>query len=68
MVVHTADSGIGIVLLDTDRYHAMKTPFIEIALSPFSKEDQTDHMSHKLSEKLHKLGSCLKLLRMVPTN
>ena len=57
-----ADSDIGIVILDTDPYHAIKTTFIEIELSPFIKGDQTDHMSHKLSEKLHKLGSCLKLL------
>ena len=41
MVVHMADSGIGIVLLDTDPYHAMKTPLIEIALSQFIKGDQT---------------------------
>ena len=26
------------------------------------KGDQTDHMSHKLSEKLHKLGPCQRLL------
>ena len=57
-----ADSGIAVVLLGTDPYHAMKTPLIKIALSPFIKGDQTDHMSHKLSEKVHKLGSCLKLL------
>ena len=62
MVVHMADSGIAVVLLGTDPYHAMKTPLIEIALSPFIKGDQTDHMSHKLSEKLHKLGPCQKLL------
>ena len=41
MVVHMADKGIGIVLLDTDPYHAMKTPLIEIALSQFIKGDQT---------------------------
>ena len=53
MVVHMADSGIAVVLLDTDTYHAMKTPLIEIALSQFLKRDQTDHsMDHKLSEKL----------------
>ena len=62
MVVHMADSGIAVVLLDTDPCHSMKTPLIEIALSPFIKGDQTDHMSHKPSEKLHKLGPCWKLL------
>ena len=35
---------------------------IEIAPAQFIKGDQTDHMSHKLSEKLHKLGPCQKLL------
>ena len=35
---------------------------IEIAPSQFIKGDQTDHMSHKLSEKFHKLGPCQKLL------
>ena len=34
---------------------------IEIALSQFIKGDQADHMSHKLSEKCHKLGPCQKL-------
>ena len=58
MVVHIADGGIAVVLLDTDLYHVMKTPLNEIALSPFIKGDQPDHMSHKLSEKLHKLGPC----------
>ena len=57
-----ADSGTGIVLLDTDPHHAMKTPFTEIELSPFIKGDQSDHKLYKLSEKPHKLGSCLKLL------
>ena len=46
MVVHMADSCIGIVLLDTDPYHALKTPLIEIAPSQFIKGDQTDHISH----------------------
>jgi len=55
-------SSIAVVLLDTDQYHAMKTPLIEIALSQFIKADQTNHMSHKLSESLHKLGQCQKLL------
>ena len=49
MVVHMADSGTGIVLLDSDPYHAMKTPFIEIELSPFIKGDQTDHI-HTIRE------------------
>jgi len=57
-----ADSGITVVLLDTDPYHAMKTPLNRIALSPFIKGDQPNHMSHKLSEKFHKLGPCQKLL------
>ena len=57
-----ADSAIAVELLDTDPYHAMKTPLIETALSPFIKGDQPEHMSHKLSEKLHKLGPCPKLL------
>ena len=35
---------------------------IEIAPSQFIRGDQTDHMSHKLSEKLHKMGPCQKLL------
>ncbi|KAK2557341.1 hypothetical protein P5673_020446, partial [Acropora cervicornis] len=46
MVVDMADSGISIVLLDTDPYHAMKTPLIEIARSQFIKGDQTHHMSY----------------------
>ena len=63
MVIHMADSGIAVVLLDIDPYHAMKTPLIEIALSQFLKRDQTNHsMNHKLSEKLHKLDPCQKLL------
>ena len=53
-----ADSAIAVELLDTDPYHAMKTPLIETALSPLIKGDQPEHMSHKLSEKLHKLGPC----------
>ena len=36
---------------------------IDIAPAQFIKRDQTDHMSCKLSEKLHKLGPCQKLLR-----
>ena len=35
---------------------------IEIAPSQFIKGDQTDHKSHRLSEKLHKLGPCQRLL------
>ena len=46
MVVHMADSGIGIVFLDTDPYHAMKTPLIEIALSQSIKGHHSDHMSY----------------------
>ena len=46
MVVHMADSGIGIVLVDTDLYHAMKTPLIEISPSQCIKGDQTDHMNY----------------------
>ena len=61
MVVHLADSNIAVVLLDTDPYHAM-TPLIKIALSQFSEGDQTNNISQELSEKLHKLGSCQKLL------
>ena len=61
-VVHMADSGIAIELLDTDPYHAMKTPLVEIALPPFIKGDQPEHMSHKLSEKLHQLSPCQKML------
>ena len=44
-----ADSRTAVVLLDT-------------APSQFIKGDQTDHMSHKLSEKLHKLGPYQRLL------
>ena len=61
MVVHMADISIAVVLLDTDPYHAM-TPLIKIALSQFSEGDQTNTISQKLSEKLHKLGPCQKLL------
>ena len=61
MVVHTTDSSIAVVLLDTDPYHAM-TPLIKIALSQFSEGDQTNNISQELSEKLHKLGPCQKLL------
>ena len=35
---------------------------IEIAPSQFIKGDQADHMGHKLSGKLHKLGPCQRLL------
>ena len=44
--------------------HAMpwRHLLIEIAPAQFIKGDQTDHMSHKLSEKLLKLGPCQKLL------
>ena len=56
-----ADSSIAVVLLDTDPYHAM-TPLIKIALSQFCEGDQTKNMSQELSEKLHRLGSCQKLL------
>ena len=55
------DISIAVVLLDTDTYHAM-TPLIKIALSQFSVTDQTNNVSHELSEKLHKLGPCQKLL------
>ena len=55
-----ADRSIAVVLLDTDPCHARKT--LIIAPSQFNKGDQTNHMSHKLSEKLHKLGPCQKLL------
>ena len=43
--------------------HAMpwRHLLIEIAPAQFIKGYQTDHMSHKLSEKLHKLGQCQKL-------
>ena len=56
-----ADISIAVVLLDTDPYHAM-TPLIKIALSQFSEGDQTNNISQELSEKLHKLGPCQKLL------
>ena len=55
------DISIAVVLLDTDPYHAM-TPLIKIALSQFSEGDQTNNISQELSEKLHKLGPCQKLL------
>ena len=61
VVVHMADISIAVVLLDTDPYHAM-TPLIEIALSQFSEGDQTNNFCQELSEKLHKLGPCQKLL------
>ena len=61
VVVHMADISIAVVLLDTDPYHAM-TPLIKIALSQFSEGDQTNNISQELSEKLHKLGPCQKLL------
>ena len=56
-----ADISIAVVLLDADPYHAM-TPLIKIALSQFSKGDQTNNIGQELSEKLHKLGPCQKLL------
>ena len=46
MVIRMADSGIAIVLLDTDPYHAMKTPLIDIAPSQFIKGDQSNHMNY----------------------
>ena len=55
VVVHMADSSIAVVLLDTDPYHAM-------TLSQFCEGDQTKNMSQELSEKLHRLGPCQKLL------
>ena len=57
-----ADISIAVVLLDTDPYHAM-APLIKIALSQFSVGDQTNNISQELSEKLHKLGPCQKLLK-----
>ena len=60
-MVHMADSNIAVVLLDTDPYHAM-TSLVKIALSQFSDADQTNNISHELSEKLHKLRPCQKLL------
>ena len=56
-----ADISVAVVLLDTEPYHAM-TPLIKIALSQFSEGDQTNNISQELSEKLHKLGPCQKLL------
>ena len=56
-----ADISIAVVLLDTDPYHAM-TRLIKIALSQFSEGDQIHNISQELSEKLHKLGPCQKLL------
>ena len=61
MVAHMADSSIAVVVLDTDPYHAM-TLLIKIALSEFSKGEQTNSISQERSEKLHKLGPCQKLL------
>ena len=51
MVVHMADSGLAVVLLDTDPYHAM-TPLTKTALSQYSDGDQTNNISQELSEKL----------------
>ena len=62
-MVHLADRSIAVVLLDSDPCHAM-TPLIKIALSQFSEGDQTNTISQELSEKLHKLGPCQKLLPM----
>ena len=56
-----AHISIAVVLLDTDPYHAI-TQLINIALSRFSEGDQTNNISQELSEKLHKLGKCQKLL------
>ena len=56
-----ADISIADVLLNTDPYHAM-TRLIKIALSQFSEGDQTNNISQELSEKIHKLGPCQKLL------
>ena len=50
-----ADSSIAVVLLDTDPYHAMTPP-------QFVEGDQTNNISQELSERLHKLGPCQKLL------
>ena len=61
MVIHMADSSIAVVLLDTDPYHAI-APLIKIALSQFCEGDHTKNMSQELSEKLHRLGPCQKLL------
>ena len=55
-----ADISIAVVLLDTHPYHAMT---LQIALSQFSEGDQTNNISQELSEKLHKLGPCQKLLK-----
>ena len=57
-----ADISIAVVLLDTDPYYAM-TRLIKIALSQFSEGDQTNNISQELSEKLHRLGPCQKLLK-----
>ena len=43
------------------QYHAM-TQLIKIALSQFSKGDQTNNISQEPPEKLHKLGPCQRLL------
>ena len=56
-----ADISIAVVLLDTDPYHAM-IPLLKIALSQFSEGDQINNISQELSEKLHKLGPCQKML------
>ena len=61
MAVHITDISNGVVLLETDPYNAM-TPLIKIALSQFTEGDQTNNISHELSEKLQKLAPCQKLL------
>ena len=38
------------------------TPLIKVALSQFRDSDQTNNISQELSEKLHKLSPCQKLL------
>ena len=43
------------------QYHAM-TQLIKIAMSQFSKGDQTNNISQEPPEKLHKLGPCQRLL------
>ena len=56
-----AGGSTAVVLLDTDPHHAM-TPLIKTALSQLSDGDQTNNISQELSERLHKLGPCQKLL------
>ena len=58
---HPQESQTGQVHGGATGYYAM-TPLIKIALSQFSDSDQTNNISQELSENLHKLSPCQKLL------